>query len=88
MSSIQHLKTPTGNEYAAAPFRQQVAVLLKTKRETDGLSLRAVEALVGIPYPTLHRIEHQDVSTRIDYLERVCNWLGMTLTLVPSSESL
>lgn len=60
--------------------RIQLGQVLRTAREAKGMSSRQLEALVGIPAPTILRIEQGEFSSPApDKLARIANALDVPL---------
>jgi len=51
---------------------------IREKRLQEGLSYRLLAAILGIPHPTLYRLENNDISNlEIKNLLAICCWLRM-----------
>lgn len=57
-------------------FEERLVGAVKRKREADGLSLRALSAVVGISFSTLARIERGDGLPDNNSKIRLLEWLG------------
>jgi transcriptional regulator with XRE-family HTH domain len=57
-------------------LKPNLAAALKSKRDAEGLSLRALSALIGISFSTLARIERGDGDPDNNSALRILNWLG------------
>ena len=53
--------------------------MIRTERETLGLSMRDLAALAGVSYPTISRIENGHEDPRWDTLTKLAAALGKTL---------
>lgn len=54
---------------------------LKSARDRLGMTLKDVERKTGINVSTLSRIEREEVSPTFDTLTRICEALGLTITI-------
>lgn len=56
---------------------KELAACIKHKRQSEELSLREVEELTGVSYPTLSRIENGVTTPEVPTLKRLCQWLQL-----------
>ena len=56
-----------------------ISAMIRTERETLGLSMRDLAALAGVSYPTISRIENGHEDPRWDTLTKIAAALGKTL---------
>jgi len=59
------------------------AAILRRARESAGLTQRALATRLGVPQPSVARIESGAVVPRVDTLERLLSVCGATLTAAP-----
>jgi len=62
---------------------EHIATALKTARETQGLSQRALSELTGVPQSHISKIETGNVDLRVSSLIELARVLGLELVLVP-----
>ena len=76
LAELRHLRRrlPKVDGPAADPF--ELAEQLRLARKTTGLTLRALEAEIGVPFNALSRIERGVGNASGVNTQRILNWLA------------
>lgn len=69
------------NQCNSNSFREKIGSQLKSARITKGMSMAKVAELAEMTEATISKIENGKWSVSLDILERVCNALGVTISL-------
>ena len=68
------------NNLEQRKYREALGWVIRNERETQGLSLRKFGLMVGLDYKRLHQIEHGDANATINWLLRIADGLGKSVT--------
>lgn len=84
---LEHLNTPEAKAYMSRRQAEiDLSVKIKMHRERLGLSQRELAQKMGVPQPTIARMESGESGINSTTLEKFCEVTGLEIDFVPDSK--